>query len=105
MITTTISGNPNVFLVFIGGVIAFLGGLALMLAIAANLASSVKRGIAYFYWLTLWMGFAGCMWHNLKYGGPLPFGLFFSWLGILVAMLGALIIHLGLFAKIKKVAK
>jgi len=89
-------GKPSIFLVLIGGIIAFFGGLALISALIGNWALSVKRGITYLLWLGLLIAAAGCMWNSLYYGG-LPFGLFVSWLGNCIALIGLAIIEFGLF--------
>jgi len=104
IITTRIPGNLSVFLVLIGGIIAFFGGLALASALIGNWTLSVKRGITYFLWLGLFIAAAGCMWNALEYGG-MPFGLFVSWLGNCIALIGLAIIEFGLFPLKTKMRK
>ena len=88
MITTTIAGNLNVFLVLIGGAIAFLGGLALALFRDRTFGQKIVLCL-----LGLGMVFTviGCIWSIQKYGSVPP-GLFVSMLGTLLLAIGALLL-------------
>lgn len=89
MITTTIIGNLNVFLVLIGGAIAFLGWLTLVLFRRHGLSvSKITLGL-------LWPGMAlaeiGSIWSYQKYGS-MPPGLFLSWLGTTLLAVGVVLL-------------
>jgi hypothetical protein len=88
MITTTIIGNLNIFLVFIGGIVAFFGWLALALAFIGNRSLAIKLGIISFLLLWLVIALAGWIWTFLKYG-DMPQGLFVSGFGVGLAMAGS----------------
>jgi len=88
MITTTIPGNLNVFLVLIGGAIAFLGGLALALFRRPGLGQKIALCL---WGLGMVFTVTGCIWSIQKYGSVPP-GLFVSMLGTLLLAIGALLL-------------
>jgi len=104
MITTNISGNLNVFLLLIGGIVVLFGGLALISAFIGNWALVVKERIAYLPMLGILMATAGWGWSVQKYGFPLSPGLETSFLGVVLLAFGAMgfSIASGLFVKRKK---
>jgi len=98
MITTTISGgNLLVFLILIFGIVAFFGGLVSVLAFIGNWASGVRKRIVYFLILEAFVACAFGIWYNGVYVSPvpLPFGFFVSWLGSILALIGAFIMGTG----------
>ena len=88
MITTTIVGNLNVFLVLIGGAIAFSGWLTLALFRKPSLAQKIALCIL---WLGMALTAAGSIWSVQKYGSVPP-GLFLSMLGSLLLTIGVLLL-------------
>jgi len=88
MITTTIAGNLNVFLVLIGGAIAFLSSLAS--ALFRNRAFGQKIAL-YLVGLGMVFASAGCIWSIQKYGSVPP-GLFTSMLGTSLLAIGAILL-------------
>jgi hypothetical protein len=89
IITTNMSGNLNVFLLLIGGIVVLFGGLALISAFIGNWALAVKRRIAYLSVLGILMAIAGWGWSVQKYGFPLSPGLWTSLLGVVLLAFGA----------------
>jgi len=104
MITTNISGNFNVFLLLIGGIVFLIGGLVLISAFIRNRPLAVKQRIAYLPTLGVLMATVGWGWSGLKYGFPLSPGLMTSLFGAVLLAYGALMFSLasGLFIKRKK---
>ena len=104
MITANISGNLNVFLLLIGGIVVLFGGLVLISAFIRNWASAVKERITYLPVLGILMAIAGWGWSVQKYGFPLSPGLTTSLFGIVLLAFGAsgFSIASGLFMKRKK---
>lgn len=104
MITTNTSGNLNVFLLLIGGIVVLFGGLALISAFIRNLALVVKERIAYLPTLGIFMAIVGWGWSVQKYGFPLSPGLEACLFGVVLLTLGAsgFSFASGLFVKRKK---